>query len=190
MYVQVVSAGYTKEQVKFVIDHEESGRSERFSITDWAVADLELVKQPYIAPHLDRTHVGVALKFDVKRLARYYAGTIFATVTIIVTMAWLVFWITPGNINPRISISVTSMLSLIAYRFVASQDLPRLPYLTTMDWFLLGATLMVLLGLASVVLISRLQSHGKEDSALRWNRILRWTYPLAFGLMLLALVLG
>ena len=31
------------------------------------------------------------------------------------------------------------MLSLIAYRFVAARNLPRLPYLTRMDFFLLGA---------------------------------------------------
>ncbi len=55
--------------------------------------------------------------------------------------------------------------------------------------FLLGTALLVLLGLASVVLISRRQSHGKEESALRWNKILRWIYPLAFGLLLLLLVL-
>ena len=81
------------------------------------------------------------------------------------------------------------MLSLIAYRFVASQDLPRLPYLTTMDFFLLGAAVMVLLGLAAVVLISRRQSHGKEESAVRWNKFMRWTYPFAFGLMLVLLAL-
>lgn len=189
LYVHVVSAGYTNEQVKFVPDLEESGRSERFSITDWEVSGLELVERPYTAPHSERLVPGVSLQFEVSRLARYYAGTIFATVSIIVTMAWLVFWIPPSNINPRISVSVTSMLSLIAYRFVAGQDLPRLPYLTTMDFFLLGAAVMVLLGLASVVLISRSQSHGKEESALRWNKILRWTYPIAFGLMLLALKL-
>ena len=47
----------------------------------------------------------------------------------------------------------------------------------------------VLLGLAAVVLISRGQSQGREESALRWNKILRWTYPFAFALMLLLLVL-
>jgi len=183
----VVAAGYTEEQVKFVIDHGESGRSERFSITDWAVGDLELVQQNYTVPHSERQVPGVSLQFKVDRLARYYSGTIFATVTIIVTMAWLVFWIPPAHINPRISISVTSMLSLIAYRFVASRDLPRLPYLTTMDFFLLGAALLVLLGLAAVVLVSRRQSHGKEESAVRWNKTLRWIYPLAFALMFVAM---
>ena len=79
------------------------------------------------------------------------------------------------------------MLSLIAYRFVASQDLPRLPYLTTMDFFLLGAALLVLLGLAAVVLISRRQSQGREESAVRWNKTLRWIYPLAFALMFVAM---
>ena len=95
---------------------------------------------------------------------------------------------TPASINPRISVSVTSMLTLIAHRFVIKGELPKLPYLTTMDYFLLGSTLMVLLGLIEVVIVHRVGSRGDEAKSLRLNRFFRWSYPLPF-LALLVFVL-
>ncbi|MFV2073735.1 MAG: hypothetical protein ACC742_13935, partial [Thermoanaerobaculales bacterium] len=43
---------------------------------------------------------------------------------IIVFMSWVVFWIDPRHVGPRISVAVTSMLTLIAYRFLLGQLLP------------------------------------------------------------------
>ena len=80
------------------------------------------------------------------------------------------------------------MLTLIAHRFVIQGELPNLPYLTTMDYFLLGSTLMVLLGLIEVVIVFRVFSRGNEAKALQLNRFFRWSYPLPF-LALLAFVL-
>ncbi|WP_297084456.1 hypothetical protein [uncultured Demequina sp.] len=63
-----------------------------------------------------------------------------------------------------ISVSVTSMLAMIAYRFVAAKDLPRLPYLTRMDFFLLGSAFLMLLGLVGVVAIARCDAADKPDA--------------------------
>ena len=61
-------------------------------------------------------------------------------------------------------------------------------YLTTMDYFLLGSTLMVLLGLVEVVTVFRNLSHGNEAKAMQLNRFFRWSYPIPF-FALLAFVL-
>ena len=106
--------------------------------------------------------------------------TIFASALIIGCMAWMVFWMPMEAINPRISISVTSMLTLIAHRFVAGSQLPKLSYLTNMDYFLLSCTIMVLLSLVAVVTLSRLSSCGRPDFAFRLNRFFRWLYPMIF----------
>lgn len=80
------------------------------------------------------------------------------------------------------------MLTLIAHRFVIQGELPNLPYLTTMDYFLLGSTLMVLLGLVEVVVVFCILSNENEAKALQINRFFRRSYPLLF-LALLAFVL-
>lgn len=183
--IQVIAPGHSDGDLVFKVDDEASGRSDHFTITDWEVGEVELEVKPYTVPSSGREVPGFALSFEVTRLTRYYFGTIFATVGIIASMAWLVYWLPINAINPRISISVTSMLALIAYRFVASQDLPRLPYLTRMDHFLFGAALLILAGLATVVAVAHEEARGRVERATRLNRGFRWLYPAILGALLL-----
>ena len=68
---------------------------------------------------------------------------------IIVFMSWVVFWLGPQHVGPRLSVSVTSMLTLVAYRFLLGQSLPPVSYLTRLDYFLLGATVLVFIALGA-----------------------------------------
>ena len=188
LVIDFLSRGHTSKEVQLVRDDTWTGQADHLTISDWAVGKVTLVEQPYTIPSLNVSVPGLRLELPVKRLVGYYAGTVLSSAAIIVCMAWLVFWIPPEAINPRISVSVTSMLTLIAHRFVIQGELPNLPYLTTMDYFLLGSTLMVLLGLVEVVVVFRILSHGNESKALRFNRFFRRSYPLLF-LALLAFAL-
>jgi hypothetical protein len=189
LFIQLVSAGHTPEEVQFVIDDETGGRAEKLSITDWSIGAAEIGQDLYTLPQSGRQLPGISIRFGVERLARYYAGTIFATVGIILCMAWLVYWLPLTTIPPRVSVSVTSMLSLIAYRFVAAQDLPRLPYLTRMDFFLLGAAALVLVGLAGVVAVAHLHTSERVAAAKRLNRAFQWGFPVFCVLLILGLLL-
>jgi hypothetical protein len=186
--IQFIARGHEMSEVSLVPDLQRTGRAERLTLSDWAVGDVELKEHPYVIPSMDMEIPGLRVEIQVKRYVGYYVGSILASASIIICMAWLVFWIPPVAINPRISVSVTSMLTLIAHRFVIQGELPNLPYLTTMDYFLLGSTLMVLLGLVEVVAVFRVYSRGDESKAMRINHFCRWTYPIPF-LALLAFVL-
>ncbi|CAA6678219.1 Unannotated [Lentimonas sp. CC4] len=188
LVIDFLSRGHTPKEVQFVRNDTWTGQADHLTISDWSVGDVSLIEKPYAIPSLDVSVPGMRLELPVERLVGYYAGTVLASAVIIVCMAWLVFWIPPDAINPRISVSVTSMLTLIAHRFVIQGELPNLPYLTTMDYFLLGSTLMVLLGLIEVVMVFRQINKGNEAKALRLNHFFRWSYPIPF-LALLAFVL-
>lgn len=182
--VHVIAKGYSPEQINFVIDRQFTGRAEELTISDWAIGEVDVKALPYIVPRLGEVS-GVRLQFPAKRHLSYYVATIFVSAAIIVCMAWMVFWMPPEAINPRISISVTSMLTLIAHRFVVGGDLPRLSYLTQMDYFLLGSTFMVLLGLVGVVTVARVSSRGRPEMGIKLNSLFRWLYPTVFCAMLL-----
>ena len=76
-------------------------------------------------------------------------------------MSWAVFWIDPSDLGPQFSIAVTSMLTLIAYRFAIESNIPKLPYLTRLDAFILMGTLLVFLSLIEVIIVTTM---AKRDS--------------------------
>ncbi|MEM1083100.1 MAG: hypothetical protein AAGI48_03190 [Verrucomicrobiota bacterium] len=186
LFLQVVASRYTPEEVKIIIDEERSGSRGNFTITDWEVGGTSVTAEPFTIPDIGKPFPAMRISLEAKRLTTYYVGTIYATVAIIGSMAWLVFWLPVGTIPPRVSMSVTSMLALIAYRFVAAQDLPRLPYLTRMDFFLVGAAFLILISLLGVVLIARRETGGDHEKALKLNRVFRWIYPTGFAVLLFA----
>lgn len=187
LFVQILGVGLGPEDLVFQVDESVTGTSSEFTITDWEADQFGLTAGTQVVPSLGVEMPSFRLDFRVTRLSRYYVGTIFATVAIIALMAWLVYWLPIGALPPRVSVSVTSMLALIAYRFVAAQDLPKLPYLTSMDHFLLGAAVLILLGLATVVMVANQDGRGNHDLARRLNLVFRWAYPLILAGLLITL---
>jgi hypothetical protein len=179
---RVVVAGYTPDDIRLVVDPRFSGRFDPVSVPDWAVGAAEVVEDPIFSPGAERQIVGATLTVPASRRVGFYVGKAFASVAIIVAMGWVVFWIPGQYVPPRVSVSVTAMLTLIAYRFLLGSVLPPVPYLTRMDWFLLGSTLLVFIGLVGVVA----DLHLGEAAAKRLDRIMKVAYPAAFVVLTVA----
>jgi gamma-aminobutyric acid receptor subunit beta len=102
-------------------------------------------------------------------------------------MSWAVFWIDPINASSQVSIAVTSMLTLIAYRFAIDSQLPRLPYMTRLDVFILASTLLVFLSLVEVVATIILDNTQNKKRAVRIDRYCRVIFPGVFLLASIAI---
>ena len=172
----LVLPGQTSGDIRLVVMSEPSGRMEALSIPDWRVGDAGIEARTLSPPGTDRQVVGAVLGVEATRSVGFYIGKAFVSVAIIVAMGWVVFWIPGQYAPPRVSVSVTAMLTLIAYRFLLGSVLPPVPYLTRMDWFLLGSTLLVFIGLVAVVAGLR----TGEDRPARLDRIMKVAYPAAF----------
>ena len=46
-------------------------------------------------------------------------------------------WIDPKELESKLTITIVCLLSLIAYNFVIDSEMPKLEYLTVMDWIIL-----------------------------------------------------
>lgn len=186
--VHLLARNEAETSIRLNPNTDRSGRAESFSVTNWKVGELQILEAPYSPSGDLKTLSGIRFQLSAQRYIGYYVGTIMATTTIIVCMAWLVFWIDPSALNPRVSISVTSMLTLIAHRFVIQRELPNLPYLTSMDVFLLGCTALILVGLAMVVYVINIDALGDRERARKVNKIFRYLYPIPFlALLFIAL---
>jgi hypothetical protein len=184
--VQVVATGYTPEEVDLKPVGAASGRATEFSVSDWHIGDVELTDADLELPGGSRILPGVALGFEGSRALRYYVVQLMLPLVAIALMAWAVFWIDPSVVGTRMSVVVTTMLTLIAYRFMINSLVPKLAYLTRLDYFLLGATVLIVVALLAVSAGSYLVAHDRVLAVRRMDRWSRGIYPA----MLLLLVVG
>lgn len=130
------------------------------------------------------------LEFPVERHLATFVWNILLPLTLVVFMSWTVFWISPSLAASQIAVATTSILTLIAYRFFLRQSVPSLPYLTRLDQFTLGASVLVFLALVEVITTTSLAERGKLPLAQRLDRGARWFFPLLFmGIVAKALFL-
>jgi len=166
-----------------------SGMAEHFSLPDWEVLDWRAEPLDYAPMGGSETRPSFVFSFTARRYAGYYALKFMLPLFLIVCMSWIVFWIDPKEMGSQISVSVTSMLTLIAYRFMVGNSLPAVNYLTRMDEFILAATLLVFATLIEAVITGTLARKGRVQLALKIDGYARVLFPTAtVGLSLMTLL--
>ena len=165
-------------------------RTEHLSISDWKVGEASLTMEEFqVAPGAPM-NPGIKLTFPASRRVTYYMIQVLIPLVAIVMMAYAVFWVAPSVVPTRVGVVVTTMLTLIAYRFMLANLVPRLSYLSRLDWFLLGATVLVILTLFTMAGTSYLVSRGQEAIVKKIDRAGRLLYPVVFTTYSLIVWLG
>ena len=158
----------------------DSGISEKLLIPDWQVQQWDFSKKSISLDNELISLPGVVFSLDVKRNTNYFKYKVILPLILIVLMSLLVFWIDPSLVPSQISLAVTAVLTMIAYRFALAGMLPRLPFLTTLDFFVIASTVMVFLAMVEVIYTAHLSTHDKLQKARIIDRKARWIAPLTF----------
>ncbi len=80
---------------------------------------------------------GLELSMVIERKHSYYLYKVILPIVLILSVCWLVVWIDPKELEARLTVTIVCLLSLIAYNFVIDSELPKLEYLTVLDWIIL-----------------------------------------------------
>ncbi len=80
---------------------------------------------------------GLELSMVIERKHSYYLYKVILPILLILSVCWLVVWIDPKELEARLTVTIVCLLSLIAYNFVIDSELPKLEYLTVLDWIIL-----------------------------------------------------
>lgn len=184
--IQFVSPGSTPQEVQFVqapaIREPQiigGGMYHELSLPDWKVTEYIAETHPY-KPTKDIEVAGFAFEFTAKRYAIYYVWQVVVPLLLIVMMSWGTFYINPTNAGAQIGVATSSMLTLIAYRFMLGNLIPRLPYMTRLDYFTLGSTVLVFLTLAEVIITTNLALRERGKIAIKIDHWCRFTFPAVF----------
>ena len=192
--IQFVAIRYRPNEVVFVADEnwihdglqKAAGISRSITLPDWTVETWDAKPDFYaLTPGLQ--YSGYAFEFTARRNVEHYILKVILPLVLIVMMSWSVFWTEPTNSNTQFSIAVTSMLTLIAYRFAVDNQLPRLPYMTRLDAFFLVSTLLVFLSLIEVLVTTILDNNDQLARAKKLDRYCRVIVPIIFVIASIAI---
>jgi hypothetical protein len=186
--VQLVAVRYQSNEVMFVPDQvwlrdgikDGGGIAPSVTLPDWTIEKWELKPLVYaLAPH--HQYSSYVFEFTAARNVSHYVLKVMFPLVLIVIMSWAVFWMDPIHSNAQINIAITSMLTLIAYRFSTDNQLPRLPYMTRLDAFILMGTLLIFFSLIEVIATTILETNHRAPLAKIIDRCCRVTFPAIFA---------
>ncbi len=181
-----IASRYGPDDVVFAVDESRSGRREPFTIPGWTLDVGEVWTGSERIVSLDREIARLDAHLLAHREAGFFLWKVLFPLGLIAFMAWTVFWIDPTSLPPQVGVSTAAVLTLIAFQFSFIHILPRVSYLTRIDKFVLGSSILVFLALGEAILAGRLAARGQESLARRIDLWARFVYPVLFGLIVVA----
>ena len=189
LQVQLVSYGTDIDEVVLVeAPAFPATLNPHLSIRDWKVGGLKMTADSFEPIPGGQELSRLTFHVEVERLRRYYMIQMLIPLILIVAMSWIPFWIEPEVIPTRIGTCVTTVLTLIAYRFMFGSLVPKLPYLTLLDYLLFGATVLVALSLITLALESKLVKKYPQ-TVKKIDRIARFAHPAFFLFLMVGIYL-
>jgi len=186
--IQFVATGYSADELTFKPDLVRNilggSMAKELSLPDWEILQYETRTDPY-TPIEEINAAAFEFEFVAQRHLPYYLWQVVLPLVVIVIMSWTAFWIGREHINVRIAVATSSILTLVAQRFVLATLLPKLPYMTRLDYFTVGSTLLVLLALILVIVTGFLVVHRQESQARRIDHGARGIFPAVFLLLVI-----
>lgn len=107
------------------------------------------------------------LVFRVQRASEYYVWKILIVQLLIVVWSWVALFMDISDLNSRTSNTLTLFLASVAFLFVISEKVPKVPYLTKMVKFTFGAFFcLFLVGLESFAVYIMAKSNREDIASL------------------------
>ncbi|GBM98175.1 hypothetical protein AVEN_135151-1, partial [Araneus ventricosus] len=78
-------------------------------------------------------------------------------------MSWISFWIKPEAVPARVTLCVTSLLTLSTQHAQSQKSLPPVSYIKAIDIFMSSCTVFVFASLMEYALVNILLGEGGED---------------------------
>ena len=180
LVIRLSSFKYVDEDVILAVDESATGRTPVAMQAGWEIISNTSEVMPPLSIVGGSTHSRIFHKVSVHRLFSYSFWKLVVPLSLIVLMAWSVFWLDPQAYVPQVTVGTSSIFTLIAFQLSIAESLPQLSYLTNADKLVMAATLLVFLALGQAVVTSRLAQRNQVELARQLDRYGRWIYPFLY----------
>lgn len=177
-YFEIVSV-YPEDVVTYLPLDDLSGLGDLLGEEEWILGNARMESSTTVGLSGSESSK-VALAFEGKRHVMYYAIRIFLPMLVLITVSWSAFFL--DEYRKRIEVAAGNLLVFVAFNWAISADLPKLGYITFLDFIL--QWMFVVTGLLIVfnVLLRRLKATGREPLARKLdNYVIKWIYPLGYA---------
>ena len=110
----------------------------------------------------------LAVSFKLKRHLGFYLIQDFIPTLLIVMLSWVGFWIDDHSVPARVSLGITTVLSITTLFFGIQATLPKVGYIKAIDYYLLGSFFFVfgaLVEFAIICTVNRNREKKTESSS-------------------------
>ncbi len=184
LQIKIVAVGKDALDIDFSVLEDKTGMSDVLTVTDWEVDSWNIFTEKIDIGSNLPILPGVVFEFEASRLVNFYVIKVLIPLIMIVFISLIVLFIDPSHIGPKFSIAITAILTLIAYRFLLGSLLPKISYLTHMDYFLFGSMFLVFAVLVETSIVARLVGRGKEGDAKTLDYWCRGAFIILFVIIL------
>ena len=106
-----------------------------------------------------------SINFDIERPIIPYLLKLIFPILLVVMVAALAFWIDPFEVEARVGMVVTALLTLVALQITTNSNLPEVEYLMLIDLLYNLSFAFVLAVMVDVVVTTSLHKKGEESAA-------------------------
>lgn len=181
--IQITSFVYSPDEIQWAFDEQGTSKADKLSVLNWSVESMDTSVSIYRVAQVENGFVSCNFDMHARRFPAYYLTKVVVPLMLISFTSYLVFWLKTDQVIPQVSISVTAILGLITYWFTFQQNLPRIPYLTALDKYLISLMLLVFATLVQTVVTVNLADAGLDTVAVTTDQWMRWIFPALFLLL-------
>jgi len=188
--IEIQSFAWDSRYLQIHIEEQFVGFSDAFEIPEWHTDNVS-TRVEAVQEVGDRNPFSEFLMvIDITRQFGFYIWKVLLPLIVLVIMCFAVFWMDDESLSSRLSVGFTGVLTVVAYQFIATGSLPKVPYMTLMDTYIAFSFIVMVLTIFQSIIVSGYNKDGRNELALKIDQKSRYLYPLFYllGLGILTLI--
>ena len=158
-------------------------------LAQWKILGVRGTEHRHDIAGTGKTISQLQIDIVVQRRYRYYIWKVFLPLLAMVAIAYSAFWIKTSDYYTQISITLTAILTEIAFLFAISSSLPKVPYLTFIDAFFLMSFMFSCACVVELVAVHQSHEWSRPEYAARVRTASRILYPVIYVAILVIIAL-
>jgi hypothetical protein len=178
--IKIESFVYNSEVVELVTGNDRVHYAPELSLAEWRIVGIDAHVEKTLSVRDRVPFSRVVIGLHVAREWGFYVFKLWIPLIMIVALSWSVFWMQGESLAGRIRISATAFLTVVAYQFAISGNLPKVAYLTVMDRLMIASFVLIALTALQSMFVVKLEIEQPER-AVTIDRVSRWLFPLGYA---------